>query len=435
MNNLVQIIHAIATAVSLRIQSKIADRVASIGEQISQRSPGQKWIDRAGFGSEEVNRKRVAFSQSTVDRATEKVEDLQQKHDQATDPKELEDYARRLRAAAMTLDLVTDAHKKLLAQIEKETAADGGGQQHQRVSGSHWSAGEHRVPGGQSGEPGSHPVRDAIRKASRYAKVMGKRAIGSKGRKAIKAFTPQGARGKLQKARATYNTAKTAHAAGKTAQTGKAVASAARGVAAARGMVAITEAIGALGAVAGPIGVAISAAVVVVSSALVFVNRQLAAGQQEIARFRAERSRFSADVRNSIAKYDRQSIELEQRSSQATGGSAAGVTKSTMALRESVQGRTQEWEDIGNKILASTIDVATLLNNILNSIDIVTPAASAIVGFYHDVGVQLGVLKEIEKNTRTPEVGADARALQLAMTANNNQPNSKKQNRALPPLK
>lgn len=290
--------------------------------------------------------------------------------------------------------------------------------------------------------------------AARRVNVAFKKLIGSRGRKALKPFTkrvqqardainPKKAKERLAKARDDFKTKDTAFRKTKSAfnqakaehdkanelhqrspsaasqqevartgknlgaaesamnTAGKAAAGAGEELAAAEAMGAIAEAAGGLAGALGPVGIAIGAVAVTAVAAVAYINKQLAAGKQEVERFRSERSRFSGQMASAVNRYDLQSLHLEQRSSRATAGSATGVVESTMRLRESNQGRSEQWEMIANSILEQTIATATVLSDIFNAVDFITPTAKTLVGLSGDTLKLLGVkLGKIDENTK-----------------------------------
>jgi len=326
----------------------------------------------------------------------------------------------------------------------------------------------------------------------REANVAFRKAIGSKGRKALKPFDkrvkqakkfardvadPKKARERTKAAREKFKTADTAHRKAKSAfsqaqaehekavdlhqrapsaasakgvaessqklagaktaveTTGKAAATAGEELAAAEAMGVIAEASAGLAEALGPVGVAIGVVAAAAVAAVVAINRQLEAGKKEVERYRGERSRFSSQVAGAVAKYDQQSIDLERRSSQATQGSAAGVTASTMALRESNQDRSEKWEEMSNQLLATTLDMATDISEVVNAIDIITPVAQASLTVSRDTLKLLGFrLRDIADNTKKGGV-IDFEALRQGMQSNKDHAPRKIQNKEIPPLR
>lgn len=163
----------------------------------------------------------------------------------------------------------------------------------------------------------------------------------------------------------------------------------------------VGEMAAALGAVVGVAAAAIGVFVAAVYLMAKAVNAAADAGKRATEFYRAERSRFSGQILNAVARYDAQSARLEARSSMATGNSASGVVEATMALRESMQARSERWETLYNTGLATLIDIATVGSDVLEFFDILSPVLqtgiNGIRGILQAAGAKL---TKIEENTR-----------------------------------
>lgn len=266
-----------------------------------------------------------------------------------------------------------------------------------------------------------------LQKAWRQLRTRTRRAIGSRNRKSTNSafnkidavINPQQARRRhgiarknLSKARTARDAAYEANQLRSTPATVSAlgeaestVGAATKAVAATGAMAEFGEAIAAVGAVAGAVTGVVVGVGAAIAAAIAFINNRMAEGKKEIERFRSERSTFSASVSGAILRYDVQSKILEARSTQATAGSAVGVTQATMKLRESNQDRSEQWEIIANTILATSIDIATKVSNGLAALDIITPAANAALNYFRDWAEFWGIeLTEIKKNTKKPVI-------------------------------
>ena len=161
---------------------------------------------------------------------------------------------------------------------------------------------------------------------------------------------------------------------------------------------------------------------VAVAAAVAFVNRELAAGKKEVERFKAERSMFSGQVQAAVARYNMQSMDLERRSTAATSGSASAVVESTMGLRESTQNRSEKWENIGNTILATTLDIAALTSNVINALDEVVGFTQFVANGVDAIRAGLALIgvpiKEIAKNTRKDDSNGTIDILRVGLEQN-----------------
>lgn len=169
---------------------------------------------------------------------------------------------------------------------------------------------------------------------------------------------------------------------------------------AAEGAAGLAAALAPVGVAFAVVAAAVAGAIAVVASAIKFINAEIAAGEKEVERFRHERSQFSGQVAGAVARYDLQARQLEQRSSAATGASATGVVEATMGLKESNQGRSEQWERIGNSLLEQTIGIATVVSDVLNVLDFISPTVEGLVDLSKSGLSLIGVkLSNIDKNT------------------------------------
>jgi len=413
-----------------RIQlDQAADNLKKVtGEHERLRQAIEKQIEVAkGLTASDLEDLRSASARTG--KAADHRDSIQEKHnvtDEALNPtgmslKEL----KRMADAANKLELDLEAADKAL---KKSITAEERLQQAVLSRAKNQTAADERRPTSNFGQ--------AFRKISTGFRKL----IGSRGRKALKPLKPFVDRAKKQidairnpakakdrrdKARAAHKTAQQEHQAAKDAhakaptadtaaaveKTGKGVATAASEMEAAEGVAAVAEAFGGLIEVLGPVGIAIGLVGAAATAALAAINRQLAAGKKEVERFRSERSRYSGEVANAVARYDYQTRSLEQRSSSATSATATGVVNSTTNLRESVQKRSEDWENISNAMQEMKNVIATGLSDLIQAVDVITPIAKFGVGAVQSGFAMVGVkLTALDENTKQPEknIGLDA---------------------------
>jgi DNA repair exonuclease SbcCD ATPase subunit len=467
VNSLVQIIQAIATAVNAKMTMTLSQRISQLSHQMLTGS-GAGWIDRS-TASEGMRRQRLGTSAERVTQATEKRNDLKGKVDalgeflinnaQTLTDKEfkqlqraLDQYTRQLDRAREVLKKVTDSDKKLKEENDRLTRAENAASLRQpkgiwgQVQNAYTNLRRKIGPSGRKRLLAVHDVISSVLNPKRAkAKAATARSRADQANKAYysakaahnQAMAVHRKNLELHQRSPTVQTAKdvassentlkkTRHAVVEAGQTVQALAEVATGL----------EGIAAVGAFINPviagIASAFALAVVVVSAALVFINKTLASAQKEVERFRSERSHFSSQVAGAVARYDAQSLQLEQRSTRATSGSATEVIKATMNLRESMQDRSERWENIANQLLSATISVATFASDVLSSVDIVTPVAEGILAIGRSILTQFGIkLDDISKNTSKSAGNMGLDVIQLL----NNENRNARGNKAFPPLK
>lgn len=478
MLNLAGVIQTIATLVSARVTANLSERIRRATADNSSAISGgnssggaDSWLIRAAAikkSDERLNRARDLFqnranrAQSQFASSQERVDAAQSNREEKFDQWDISKSARQAgQAAGLTgkdLDKLFDAETRYRTQLEKaDSVLARVTAKHQRLEkclSDEISTAEKRLRlveeahTSLSNSPrlDNRVQRTKFQNAVRYASVKFRRAVGSSARTAL---STKAARKRSAKAQARLRKAKTAHWAAQqahqnnpTAQTKSAVLSTGKAVVAATvaarlaGIVeSIEAAASGLAAALGPVGIALGVVTATAVSAVAFINRQLALGNQRTSELKGNRSQFSNSINAATQQYDMQSINLEQRSSQATSNSGAGVVKSTMALRESNQGRSEAWEDIGNRLLATSLDVATAISDIVAAVDIFTPAVQMGVELLRSTLTAFGIpLRAIEKNTRPNAEGLPPFVtFEAAMNANKNTP--KPQNSPLPPKK
>jgi hypothetical protein len=475
MLNLAGVIQTIATLVSARVTMKLSERIGRITSGAkSDNNPSENadsWLVRAAAikkSDTKLERARDLFehrfnrAESQLTSSQDRVDAAETHRNEKFDQWDISKSARQAgQAAGLTgkdLDKLFDAETRYRSQLEKaDYVLARVTSKHQRLEkclSDEISTAEKRLRlveeahKSLSANPPAvnRATRTPLQNAIRYASVKFRRAIGSGARTALSSKAARkraaAAQSRLKKARTAHWAAQQNHQNNPTSQTKSTVLSTGKDVAAATvaarlaGIVeAVATAAEGLSAALGPVGIAIGVVAATAGAAVAFINRELALGNQRTAELKGNRSQFSNSINAATQRYDMQSINLEQRSSQATSNSASGVVNSTMALRESNQGRSEAWEDIGNRLLATSLDVATAVSDIVAAVDIFTPAVQMGVELLRSTLSAFGIpLRAIEKNTRPDAQGLPPFAMfQAAMDANGNKP--KPQNSPLPPKK
>ena len=213
--------------------------------------------------------------------------------------------------------------------------------------------------------------------------------------------TARAARVTAVAARQATNTAVTASGAAVT-RSATAVSRAAPVVRMAVGAAVARSAAATVGAVALPVAAAIGAVAGAVVAVKSFVNRQLQKSEQLINGQIQQRSQFNGQIATAMARYEAQEMQLNMRTGAQTANSASAVVESTMRLKEAQQPMNAAWEEIGNRIQAAATDTATLLQEGLNKIDIITPAIFESVKWLQ----WLPWVKQVAENTKKPLEGS-----------------------------
>lgn len=470
--NIAGIIQTIASIVSLKVSMRLSDQIAQAaikgGTSVAS---GRTWMERATASANQAEKVKAAneaadkeksrfqrmfargnerlINQSeTVDRASQRRDEAQGKYDvakaariggqasgvQGNDLQKLFDaedkYRLQLEKANDGLNRVTLRYQRLEAAINDQLDAAGKNVIAAQEAARAQKAAYDRAP--------KTKWEDRKRRAS----AVFRRMLGSKGRKAfepVQKFAQRlnrdFARKRLATAKTNYKAATDAFKVNPTAAGGKAVQTAGSELAAARSMAVAAEACAGFAVALGVAAAAIGVVVAGVTAATLFVKQQLQAGEKRVEEIRKNRSKWNSSINGAVARYDQQTIDLDQRSASHTAGSATGVTASAMALRESTQKYSEEWEDIGNKLLATTLDIATFVSEIGKKIDLITPAASTSVDVLRFIAEKVGIpIKKImEDMGKKNNIGVDA--LSTGLRANQDLKDRKRQNTPLPPLK
>jgi hypothetical protein len=246
------------------------------------------------------------------------------------------------------------------------------------------------------------------------------------------------ASGAVQQSAKTVATARAARVTAVAARQAATAATAASGTAVTRSATAVSRAgpavrvaVGAAvarsaAATVGAVALPVAAAIGVVAGAVVavksFVNRQLQKSEQLINGQIQQRSQFNGQIANAMARYEAQEMQLNMRTGAQTANSSSAVVESTMRLKEAQQPMNAAWEDIGNRIQAAATDTATLLQEGLNKIDILTPLVTQSVKMLE----YLPWVKKVAENTAKPVEGVGIDAFLAGVNMNANKRNDKR---------
>ena len=433
--NIPQIVQMIATAVNAKMTLTLSQRIQQLSERMTGGNNGGN-----GFFSRVQSRGIGRTLERTEARRDKAGNDFYKSLHESFVAKANQESAatiRRLTERTIRLkdafDDLSAAAEKLKKDYQEKTRAE--------------QAAEKRHP------------QTAMKKLWRQAKVQMKRRIGKRGRQSIKkirdSLDPQKAKSRADAARSVYrqtqeshqiaekvlktsqskyDEAKTQHktnptsstarnlvnagqgldaaaVAEKTAKSGMAVARGAMGMAVATEAAALS--IPVVGEALLGLQLACATAAAAFGAAASFVVGQSQAMQSEVERFRKERSTYNGVIANAVARYDRQSIQLEARSSMASQSSAKGVVESGMALRESTQGRSERWENLSNHAITFFNDMATTVSRAIDFFDFIprigTEMFDALRILVEYASFGNIVMTKIERNTKQEDpIGIDA---------------------------
>lgn len=462
MDKITQIVNLIATALSARLTYTLSQQIAAATQQKpaygamgtvggwihrmarhAGLSPTVPWSERFNLGQpSEKNARALARSSAAWNQANSEHADAKSRHAHALEALENErknptgldmtklqlaviDYEHALQVATKKLADLTGEHGKLKTQVTRQTEW-----QKRRTQGNLWSP---------------RQAIDKAKQAWRVGRKQLERLKSAWGHSTHTSKTARDARrqhqadlAKVAKARHAFTTAKTPQAkslaarglatAQRAAQASGIAAKVATSAAAEAGVMVAMRA-GALLARGGPIGIAIAAAVatvvLTVSKTKAWMDRQLTNAEGAINGRIRNQSQFNANIAAAMAKYDQQQYALNIKTAAMTSQSAAGLVRSTMAAKETLQPRVAAYMDIANRLLAAGLDTADYLNRLQNKLDFWTPLLLKVVKALE----WLPWVKKIADNT---DPGGNV-GLQAIMSAAN-AASGTKQNKPHPPI-